>query len=284
MMDDDAVGVEGLREAILRLAYKRNMIGIGISVYDEEVINSLLRAERYANLLAFATSEAGKALEERGIDVIISEQPDVELVQAIGSEIDGAVRGTLSARKVLSEIGKRGFPIERAVLLAHHHVELFLIPVGIDEGEKVDERIELAIKTASLVRTLGEYPRIAILSGGRLEDRGRSAKVDTTLKEADEVTDALTAYGIDVEHIGILIEKVAKKFNVLVAPDGITGNIVFRTLTFLGGWESWGAPLLTGLEKKFVYVDSSRTNMRYDRQIALASALCTLYSKKKVEE
>ncbi|MDL5501593.1 MAG: methyltransferase, partial [Candidatus Methanoperedens sp.] len=52
-------------------------------------------------------------------------------------------------------------------------------------------------------------------------------------------------------------------------PDGISGNLIFRTLVFLGGGYGHGAPVL--MEK--VFVDTSRVGGHYTRAIMLASAL-----------
>ena len=56
--------------------------------------------------------------------------------------------------------------------------------------------------------------------------------------------------------------------NVIVAPDRITGNPIFRTLAFLGGG-GFGAPVLADL----VFVDTSRVKVKFSDAIMLASAL-----------
>jgi len=44
--------------------------------------------------------------------------------------------------------------------------------------------------------------------------------------------------------------------NVLVAPDGVTGNLTFRLLHYVAGHDAWGALALHLLP--LVYVDTSR--------------------------
>jgi len=110
---------------------------------------------------------------------------------------------------------------------------------------------------------------VAVLSGGRFEDAGRSEIVDKSLADGEVVAERLCELGIDAKHYGILIEDAIGDANVIVAPDGITGNLIFRTLTFLGGGGGFGAPVLADL----VFVDTSRVKVKFSDAIILASAL-----------
>ena len=54
----------------------------------------------------------------------------------------------------------------------------------------------------------------------------------------------------------ILIEQAIKdNCNVIIAPDGIIGNIIFRTLVLVNSWPSCGA-VTFGIDN--VYIDTSR--------------------------
>jgi predicted methyltransferase MtxX (methanogen marker protein 4) len=56
----------------------------------------------------------------------------------------------------------------------------------------------------------------------------------------------------------------------VMAPDGVCGNLIFRTLALLCGARSMGAPVL--MDNK-VFVDSSRARGNFDGPIMLASAM-----------
>jgi len=59
-----------------------------------------------------------------------------------------------------------------------------------------------------------------------------------------------------IEHSEILIENaIAKKTNLIIAPDGITGNLIYRTLVHLGGGKAYGA-IYMDIERAIV--DTSR--------------------------
>jgi predicted methyltransferase MtxX (methanogen marker protein 4) len=57
---------------------------------------------------------------------------------------------------------------------------------------------------------------------------------------------------------------------MILAPDGVIGNIIFRSLALVGNIESFGA-YASSLPK--VYVDTSRAKGSYLLPIVLASAL-----------
>ena len=91
---------------------------------------------------------------------------------------------------------------------------------------------------------LGLQSILNILSGGRIGDIGRNPKVDSSIEEAQKVVthfrDKFSS--LSIEHSEILIENaVAKKTNLIIAPDGITGNLIYRTLVHLGGGKAYGA-------------------------------------------
>jgi predicted methyltransferase MtxX (methanogen marker protein 4) len=148
-----------------------------------------------------------------------------------------------------------------------------LLPVGIDEGTSLSERAHLIMKTAKLLSALNVAPTVGVLSGGRSEDKGRTEAVDLTLANAEALTKQLHSAGIHVTNYNILIEDAAKSSNILVAPDGVTGNLIFRTLIFLGGGKGHGAPFF-GIP--YTFVDTSRSGAAFGDAIIMAGALSNL--------
>jgi predicted methyltransferase MtxX (methanogen marker protein 4) len=117
---------------------------------------------------------------------------------------------------------------------------------------------------------------VGVLSGGRLEDLGRHIKVDETLIAGEKLTGMALDSGIAARHFGIEIEQAFMASNIVIAPEGITGNLIFRTLHFFRGMSGMGAPVV-GLEK--IFVDTSRAKNDYLDSIALASALFSWFRK-----
>ncbi|MGZ4944939.1 MAG: methanogenesis marker protein Mmp4/MtxX, partial [Halobacteriota archaeon] len=211
---------------------------------------------------------------ETGQEVVLTSEPERELVaMLVDGTIDAAVRGTISARKTLQELKQQtgaGQVCRSALLSTPDGQQFFLLPVGIDEGVSMLERARLVVKTAELLSALGVVPTVGVLSGGRSEDKGRTEAVDATLASAEVLTNQLQNIGIATTNYSILIEDAVKSSNILVAPDGIIGNLIFRTLVFLGGGKGHGAPFF-GIPHTFV--DTSRSGAAFADAILIACAL-----------
>ena len=206
-------------------------------------------------------------------DVKIYDDPGRLVNDLKDGKIDAAVRGDMSSSKLLrciKEIFKLS-DIQRTVLLEPAGKKMiFVAPVGIDEGWTVRQKYELAVKSVRLMRRIGTGERIAVMSGGRDDDKGRNATVDRTIDDAAELVKLLRSEGYDAYNAEILIESAVDDADLLIAPDGISGNLIFRSLHFLGGARALGAPVLN-MNK--VFVDTSRVKTDYRDSIALAMRL-----------
>jgi predicted methyltransferase MtxX (methanogen marker protein 4) len=91
------------------------------------------------------------------------------------------------------------------------------------------------------------------------------------LSESALLTNVLKKKGMDAQNFGIELERAVEgNATLLLAPNGIIGNIIFRSLVLVANIESFGA-LATALPK--VYVDTSRAKASYLLPIIFASAL-----------
>ena len=186
----------------------------------------------------------------------------------IAGKIDGAVRGTLPANETLRYL-KTSCGVARleriALLETADHRMFFLAPVGVDEGWTIEEKTALIRDARILAKKFGICEKTAVLSGGRLGDIGRHPIVDRTIHDAEEIARQTGAV-----HHEILIEDAVRDCGVIIAPDGISGNLIFRTLTFLGHGTGHGAPVVN---IPFIFVDSSRASTGYTGSLKLAAAL-----------
>ncbi len=245
------------------------------------LLNSLLFAtrERYVEPLLVADRPPGSEEDPEGvvgkeIPAIISPSPWEDLVHLLKEDVvDSAVRGNLSSRKAVPEL-RSAFGCAnlcRASLLEVEGRLVMLAPVGIDEGESQGDLLNVADGCSRLASRLGIPFRVAAISGGRLEDRGRSSRVDRMLEESDALVGALKSKGIDAVNFGVEIERaVDEGFTLILAPDGIFGNLIFRSLALVGKVQSYGA-CATALPKTFI--DTSRSKTSYLLPLILASAL-----------
>jgi len=193
-------------------------------------------------------------------------------------EIDAAVRGTMPSSAVLREI-RRVYGLDevmRAAMMSDASGRQFvLLPVGIDEGMTARAKRELVLATVRYFAPTGWKPSVGVLSKGRPEDRSRSKDIARSLAEGERLAASLRRRGVRAEHRGILIEDAVSKHDLIVAPDGVSGNLIFRTLHFLGGCRAFGAPIVN---LPGVFVDTSRAKADFSDSVRLAASLATRLS------
>jgi predicted methyltransferase MtxX (methanogen marker protein 4) len=236
---------------------------------------------------------AGKAIASGFADDVIIYKNARCLISALKrNRVDCVVRGTLGAASAVSGL-LEAFGLEhlsRAAVMAYPNKgrkELLMIaPVGITEGNTINQKVELAVLSAKYLGLFGSVPEIGIMAMGRQEDGRRGHAISKSLSHGRRVTDLLIKKGLNAKFYGIEIEKAICSrgsspgtVNCIIAPDGVSGNIVFRALHYLGGWDSMGAPVLNLVyQKGAVFIDTSRGKADYSGSIALAAATRKLLS------
>ena len=182
--------------------------------------------------------------------------------------IYAAVRGSLPSDAFLKELRSRRprtRPRRIALMVLAGGKPFLLGPVGIDEGGTLEATGRLARDMRAFCGLLGWEPRIAVLSAGRPQDAARSRSISRSIERGE-----LAAERYGVRHFNIMIEEALEWANCVIAPDGVTGNLLYRTLAHLGGAVSLGAlyfPLRLAL------ADTSRSGAvdEYVGAIALAN-------------
>ncbi len=192
----------------------------------------------------------------------------------LDSEIDCVIRGSLPASKVISQLKKKFSDIFRATYIQDNNHEFLIAPVGIDEGNDINEKLRIAINCSNFLEKLSIKPKIAVLSKARQGDYGRSKVIDNSINESNKLEEFIQEKtSFNVKNYNILIEKaINDNCNILIAPNGIIGNYLFRTLVLVNKWSSYGA-VTFGLNK--IYIDTSRDQSveGYIRSIQLACKL-----------
>jgi putative methanogen marker protein 4 len=245
-------------------------IGIGIAEDPDKVIASASRVSGQFETICYCRpGVADKKNLHKNVQILEHSHPEQALVDDLAAgRIDAAVRGTLPSNSTLKALKKAmGVDhLERIALLETVHGKKFLLtPVGVDEGWTVGEKLELIKKGRIIAKKFGLPDKVGVLSGGRLGDVGRHPQVDTSMADAE-----LVARLGEATHCEILIEDAVETCGLIIAPDGISGNLVFRTLTFLGGGHAHGAPVVNISR---IFVDSSRASPNYANALLLAASL-----------
>ena len=242
----------------------KGKIGIGAGPKSDAIVASVSKAERLG-LPRSEVYEDSKRLCE-----------DLK-----ARKICAAVRGTLSSSEILPAI-KETYGVDRVLRVAFLSTStgkpFLLAPVGIDEGNSLAERFEIMKQGVRYLRCLGVNPSISIISKGRQEDGSRGEDIARSLREGEELAEMAAREGLTATHDHILIEKAAQQSDFVIAPDGVTGNLIFRTLYFLGGGSALGAPVVNIGR---VFVDTSRDKRDYVDSIALAAAICAARERRR---
>lgn len=260
-------GIETLdMELIYALAQKaEGRIGIGVRMRSD-IIRSSVQAARDQGLPEVD-------IYERGMDLCTDLQQ---------GKLCAAVRGTLPSTEILSSVQKIfGVPglLRVALLMTASGKPFFMAPVGIDEGNTLAERFELLRQGVKFLNCLGVKPDIAVLSKGRAEDAIRGEEIRTSLAEGDRLSALARELGLVAHHKYILIEQAVEEADFVIAPDGVSGNLIFRSLYFLGKGEAIGAPVVN---VGSILVDTSREKRSYVDSITLAAALCAAVERKRL--
>ena len=245
-------------------------IGIGIEKDPEKVVASAGSVSGPFKTVCYCRpGVAGMKTAQKNVHVLEHPHPEQALVDdLVAGKIDAAVRGTLPSNTTLKALKKAmGVDhLERIALLETVHGKKFLLtPVGVDEGWTVAEKLELIKKGRIIAKKFGLPEKTGVLSGGRLGDIGRHPQVDASMAEAE-----LVARLSGSEHCEILIEDAIRSCGLIIAPDGISGNLIFRTLTFLGNGYGHGAPVVN---IRRIFVDTSRASPNYANALLLAVSL-----------
>ena len=265
--------------------FKHATVAMGIRDPDSETIKCAKAAieKKYADVILVGDRQKIEKVSQSvynstdpsfsyPFQIIDTTDPENKLVDLlISGQVDAAIRGTAKASDSLSNL-KKACHIDKihriAILLTKDGNPYFFAPVGIDEGTTAKDKLEFICLGTHLLKRLGVSPYVGLISSP--DEEGR-------LEAAEIVRIATEEKKLHVVDYQMNLEEAFEHSNYIIAPNGITGNLIFRTLAFLAGGDGLGAPILTD---SHVFVDTSRSAGHYTKAIMVASAL----SKKKISE
>ena len=244
-------------------------IGIGLGSDSQQNTLILKAAKKFlkqynAKIYLFGENKIITRFQQLPKEILTIKAQKIEeeiLTFLQNKKIDSAIRGSLSSSKFISEIRNR-FNVEKlnrlALLETANGFQFFFAPVGIDECKNMEEKKIFIENAITFLTSIGINPKISILSGGRIGDKGRDNLVDKTLEDGENLIKLFNQNypSIDIKHDEILIENAIKrKANLIIAPNGISGNLIYRTLVHLGGGKAYGAIYLN---LEMLIIDTSR--------------------------
>ena len=250
-----------LEKFVIRGKNKKRNIGIGLGKSNIQNIKILNASRRFlhnnsSTIFLFGEKSSINQISihktylefKENFVLINSNNPENEIIYYLNdSKIDAAIRGSISSTPFLNKI-KEHFAftdINRLALLeTFKEQQFFFGPIGIDECNTYKSKIKFIEKAIIELKSLDLMPKISVLSGGRISDLGRDPIVDQSIKMATKVVDYLKMNSPDlsIQHDEILIENaINNDSNLIIAPNGISGNLIYRTLVHLGEGKAYGA-------------------------------------------
>ncbi|MHA2281763.1 MAG: methanogenesis marker protein Mmp4/MtxX [Promethearchaeota archaeon] len=248
-------------------------IGLGTSeLHNQKIFKACIDflGENLSSIHIFGSKYAIQNIDKQNsyknhklnINFIESEEAEKNIFESLTSNtIDAIIRGSLSSNKFLGNLRKFlkiQITNRLALLETVDGHQFFFGPVGIDECNNLVEKLEFIEYTLKQFELLNIKPNISILSGGRLGDIGRDDKIDKSIRDGEKIVEIMNEKypSLLINHHEILIEDaVMNKSNLILAPDGISGNLIYRTLVHLGGGKAYGA-IYMGMKE--IIIDTSR--------------------------
>jgi len=235
-----------LEPILLKFAQLRRVrVGLGMTRPTDKIMAYLEKTKQFCDPVL-----VGKAVP--GFESIVSDHPHETLFDILKeNNVEAIIRGQVKAspfRDCFNSYydGKIDPGDAFVSVLEDSEGRIFLLsPVTNNRGWIKEDKIMLINASAGLLGKLGMPVKIGILCFTREEDLSYDKDfIKETFREANEIVD-LFKEKYDIKNYGIDFEiALAEGCNIIIEPNGGTGNQVLRTLVYLDAVRNYGIPLL----------------------------------------
>lgn len=231
-----------------KLKLGKPKIGFGLAYPDKEILASLRKSKKYADIVLVGPGVIAKIY---GFKKIISDNPEKILPELlVKGEFDGIIRGTIDDFKTYENyqdlVGKEKTEglIELALLEDFHGRQFFLSDGSNPLGWTKEEKTKSCEGIIEFIKKLGAKPKIGAITGVRHETYKRRKDIrdgiigilNKTYEDAEEMVKYFIQKGIEAKNYAIeLNAAVEDGCNIIVPPNGMVGNQIFRALCLIGG-------------------------------------------------
>lgn len=261
---------------------------------DSELIDPILIGPR--SRIEAAAQELGVDLDD--FEIVDSEHSHDSALRAVqmarGGDVDAVMKGSLHTQELLEAIvhAEHGLRTERrishvfAVATRNYPKPLFITDAAINIEPNLSQKVDIVQNAIDLCRTLGiEEPRVAILSAVETVDPKIPSTVDAAalckMRDRGQITGGLldgplafdNAISIEAARIKKIKSEVAGRPDILLVPDLISGNILVKQMTFMGGADAAG--IVLGARVPIIL--SSRSDSLRSRLASCALAVLQLH-------
>jgi phosphate butyryltransferase len=274
------------------------------AAHDGAVLQSVHEVSQkgYANPILIGDKEKIFAIaDDLGIDVssmtIIKEvdekksaQIAVTLVQ--NAEADAIMKGLIQTADLLRAVLERDKGLRSTGLLSHTGLYemagygklLYVTDAGINIAPDLKQKIEIIRNAVSVARALGnQKPKVAVLAAVETVNPAMPSTLDAAalakMAQRGQIEDCLidgplamdNAISLDAARRKHIVSDVAGDADILLVPDIEAGNIMVKTLIFLGQARSCG--IITGARVPLIVTSRAESSEAKYYSILLALAM-----------
>jgi predicted methyltransferase MtxX (methanogen marker protein 4) len=257
---------------------RKSIIAFGLKEPNVAVLKSLRKTKNIARIILVGPHAINGV---KDFDKDITNNPERRLAELLASgKVEGIVRGTIDDFKTLdayaSMIGKTKAEKMRVLTLLEDAFgrQFLLSDVSNPSGWTIaDKKKSCEALISFLKNELGVKPRLGFMTGIRHETyqrrKNKSNGIQRMLNKTYEDVEVLVNYfrkkGVAAKNYTIEIETAIQEgSNIIVPPNGMVGNQIFRTLTLIGGGKILAGSRI-GLPSP--YEDNSRSETDFETHI-----------------
>jgi predicted methyltransferase MtxX (methanogen marker protein 4) len=253
-------------------------IGFGLKEPDKEVLKSLVKSKKYAEIVLVGPDAIKNV---KGFEKVISNEPEKKIAEILAKgEVEGIIRGTIDDFKTVEAyeaiVGKDKTKnmAEFGLLEDACGRQFFISEASNPKGWTREEKMDSLGRTVGfMINELGLKPKIGFLTGVRHDTYTRRKGsqewpikyLNETYEDAEYGVKYYTGKGIEAKNYAIEVNAAVEDgCNIVVPPNGMAGNQIFRALCLIGGGR-----ILSAVRGNLphIYEDNSRNERNFETHV-----------------
>jgi len=260
-----------------KLKLGKPKVGFGLARPDKEILNSLRKSKKYADIILVGSKSIEKVV---GFKKIITKNPEKLLPELlVKGEFNGIVRGTIDDFKTFEAyqklVGKNKTKkmIELALLEDAFGRQFFLSEGSNPLGWKLEEKIKNCEGIIKFIKKIGIKPKIGVITGVRHNTYKKRKSIKTgvigilnkTYEDAEDIVKYFRKKKVAIKNYTIELDTAIKdNCNVIIPPNGMVGNQIFRALCLVGGGKTL---IVSRANLPHPYEDNSRSEKDFESHV-----------------
>jgi phosphate butyryltransferase len=296
--------IKNLEELVILAKSKKTRRLAVAAAEDKAVLEAVKAAYNYEIIVPILIGDKNKIkkiseeidFDLKGIDIYNESNPAKACIKAVSliqeDKADILMKGLVSTAPLLKAVLNKENGLRKGATLSHfayiespyYHKLIGVTDAAMNIAPDFKEKIDIINNSVEALHLLGiENPKLAIVGpleivNPKIESTTHAAML-SVMNSRKQIKGCIIdgPFAIDnavskkaAEHKGIISE-VAGDADILVAPDLNSGNILYKTMMFMGG--STSAAVIVGAKVPIVLTSRADTEKSKMMSIALAAAM-----------